>query len=233
MNEPSVWQAILADPTVPFDRVTLGQVVRDQQRPSRRWLYPWLRHVSRAAVWLIRLVKALLPVRFSAHSTMDTACVWFLRRFVSVDAGALLLRHFVVETNLLNFITANTDSGIEPVTLRPRTTRGPGQPRGDRARRQRVRRADQVGREPPRNTRSTELRHARRAPARPGAGPAAVAQAGHPVGAVSDEHPVRRLPHSDRVRAGRALDAPGRLHRSRCSPTSPMTPPSCAGAAAA
>jgi hypothetical protein len=121
MNEPSVWQAILADPTVPFDRVTLGKVVRDQQRPSRRWLYPWLRHVSRAAVWLIRLLKALLPARLAAHSTMDTACVWFLRRFVSVDAGALLLRHFVIETNLLNFITANTDSGIDPVTLRPRT----------------------------------------------------------------------------------------------------------------
>ncbi len=121
MNEPSVWQGILSDPTVPFDRVTLGQVVRDQRRPSRRWLYPWLRYVSRAAVWLIRLAKALLPMRFAAHSTMDILCVWFLRRFVSVDAGTLLLRHFVVETNLLNFITANTDSGIEPVTLRPRT----------------------------------------------------------------------------------------------------------------
>ena len=103
MNEPSVWQEILSDPTTPFDRVTLGQVVRDQRRPSRRWLYPWLRHVSRAAVVLIRLVKTLLPFRFSAHSTMDRLCIWFLRRFVSVDAGALLLRHFVVETNLLIF----------------------------------------------------------------------------------------------------------------------------------
>lgn len=121
MNDPSVWQAILCDPTVPFDRATLGQVVRDQHRPSRRWLYPWLRHVSRAAVAAIRLVKAVLPIRMSAHSTMDGLCIWFLRRFVSVDAGALLLRHFVVETNLLNFVTVNTDSGQAPVTLRPRT----------------------------------------------------------------------------------------------------------------
>jgi hypothetical protein len=121
MNEPSVWQAILCDPTAPFDWTTLSQVVRDQRRPSRRWLYPWLRHVSRAVVAIIRLFKAVLPVKFSAHSTMDSLCIWFLRRFVSVDAGALLLRHFVVETNLLNFITTNTDSGIEPVTLRPGT----------------------------------------------------------------------------------------------------------------
>jgi hypothetical protein len=121
MNEPSVWQAILADPTVQFDRVTLAQVVRDQRRPSRRWLYPWLRHASRVIVAMIRLAKTLIPVRFSAHSTMDGLCIWFLRRFVSVEAGALLLRHFVVETNLLNFIIANTDAGMERVRLSPRT----------------------------------------------------------------------------------------------------------------
>ena len=121
MNEPSVWQAIASDPTTPFDGVTLAQVIRDQRRPSRYWIYPWLRHVSRAAVATIRLVKALLPLKLSAHSTMDKLCIWFLRRFVSVEAGSLLLRHFVVETNLLNFIATNTDGRIEPVTLRPRT----------------------------------------------------------------------------------------------------------------
>jgi hypothetical protein len=120
MNDPTVWQSILCDPTVPFDRDALTQVVRDQHRPSRRWLYPWLRHVSRGIVALIRFVKMLLP-RASAHSTMDGLCIWFLRRFVSVDACSLLLRHFVVETNLLNFVVVNSRSGIGPVTLRPRT----------------------------------------------------------------------------------------------------------------
>jgi hypothetical protein len=103
---PSVWHGIRSDPTTPFDPVTLAMVVRDQQRPSRRWVYPWLRHVSRFVVALIRLARTVVPVRVSAHSTMDRLCVWFLRRFVSAEAGALLMRHFAVETNLLNAIAA-------------------------------------------------------------------------------------------------------------------------------
>ncbi len=114
----NVWTAIMFDPTVPMDRETLRLVVRDQQNWTRRWLYPGARILSRVAVRLIRL----LPGRFSAHSTMDSLCVWFLRRFVSADAGTLLIKHFLVETNLLNFILANT-GGTAEVTLRPTTLR--------------------------------------------------------------------------------------------------------------
>jgi hypothetical protein len=120
LDAPSVWQAIGSDPTTPFDPVTLAMVVRDQQRPSRRWIYPWLRYVSRMLVACIRLTKALVPIRFSAHSTMDVLCIWFLRRFVSADACTLLMRHFVVETNLLNVIAAYSGGAADPVTLRPR-----------------------------------------------------------------------------------------------------------------
>jgi hypothetical protein len=127
MSEPTVWQAILADPVTPFDRATLRLVVRDQQRWSRRWLYPWVRLLSRFLVGLIRVGKALVPVRWSAHGLMDRLCVWFLRRFVSPDAGALLIRHFVVETNLLNFVVANSGVvGLSEVELRPRTLRDLG-----------------------------------------------------------------------------------------------------------
>jgi hypothetical protein len=122
MTGPSVWTAILTDPTVPFDRDTLRLVVADQRRPSRRWLYPMVRPLSRLAVALIRVGKRVLPVHFSAHSTMDRLCVWFLRRFVSPTAGALLIRHFLVETNLLNFVVRNAaPPGLDEVTLRPTT----------------------------------------------------------------------------------------------------------------
>ena len=123
MTEP--WATILADPTVPFDRAALRLVVADQRRWSRRYLYPLVRPLSRLTVTLIRVVKTLVPLRRSAHTTMDTLCVWFLHRFVSPDAGELLIRHFLIETNLLNFLTANSP-GTTPsdvVTLRPTTLR--------------------------------------------------------------------------------------------------------------
>jgi hypothetical protein len=120
---PSLWEVMAADPAIPVDRATLGQVIRDQRRPSRALLYPWARAGSRAAVTVIVAAKRICPVRFSAHITMDRMCLWFLRRFVSPDAVSLLIRHFIVETNLLAFCVRNAgvpaapEPGLRPATL--------------------------------------------------------------------------------------------------------------------
>lgn len=111
------------DPSIPMDRAALHLVIADQRRPSRALLYPWVRVLSRVAVTLIVCGKRICPIRFSAHATMDRMCLWFLRRFVSPAAVALLIRHFIVETNLLNFCVRNAPGsdlaavGLRPVTL--------------------------------------------------------------------------------------------------------------------
>jgi hypothetical protein len=65
-------------------------------------------------------VKRVVPIRFSAHVTMDRLCLWFLRRFVSPTAVTLLVRHFIVETNLLNFCVRNAGTpGLPEASLRP------------------------------------------------------------------------------------------------------------------
>ena len=119
---PSVWELMAVDPAVPMDRVALRLVISDQRRWSRTYVYPWLRVVSRVLVTLIAGGKRACPVRFAAHGVMDRLCLWFLRRFVSEDAVTLLVRHFIVETNLLNFCVRNalpdaTEVGLRPVTL--------------------------------------------------------------------------------------------------------------------
>jgi hypothetical protein len=109
-----------ADPTIGMDRATLRLVIRDQRRPSRAFLYPWVRVLSRVTVTIIVVGKRVCPVRFSAHATMDRMCLWFLRRFVSPTAVSLLIRHFIVETNLLNFCVRNARlPGREAVGLCP------------------------------------------------------------------------------------------------------------------
>lgn len=125
----SLWDVMAADPSIPMDPGTLRLVIRDQRRRSRAVLYPWIRVVSRVAVTLIVAVKRACPVRFSAHATMDRMCLWFLRRFVSPDAVTLLIRHFIVETNLLNFCIRNGLRLPGPsgeVALRPTTLDGLG-----------------------------------------------------------------------------------------------------------
>jgi hypothetical protein len=126
----SLWDVMAADPSIPMDAATLRLVIRDQRRLSRAVLYPWIRVLSRVTVTLIVAGKRACPVRFSAHATMDRLCLWFLRRFVSPDAVTLLIRHFIVETNLLNFCIRNAPGapalGGEEVALRPTTVAGLG-----------------------------------------------------------------------------------------------------------
>ena len=123
----SLWPVMAADPAIPMDQATLRLAISDQRRPSRALLYPWVRVASRVAVTLIVIGKRLCPVRFAAHATMDRLCLWFLRRFVSPDAVSLLIRHFIVETNLLNFCAANARlPGAAKVSLRPVTLAGLG-----------------------------------------------------------------------------------------------------------
>jgi hypothetical protein len=127
MSEPSLWEVMAVDPSVPIDQETLLLIISDQRRRSRALLYPWVRILSRVAVTVIVAAKRACPVRFSAHATMDRLCVWFLRRFVSPAAVSLLIRHFIVETNLLSFCARNAGvpppgtPGLPDVTLRPRT----------------------------------------------------------------------------------------------------------------
>jgi hypothetical protein len=121
-SAPSLWEVMAVDPAIPVDQATMRLVIRDQRSRSRALLYPWVRILSRVTVTLIVGGKRLSPVRFSAHATMDKLCLWFLRRFVSPDAVTLLIRHFIVETDLLNFCVRNAGvPGRSEVTLRPTT----------------------------------------------------------------------------------------------------------------
>jgi hypothetical protein len=121
-----MWEAVYADPSVPLDRALVRQIIDDQRRLSRRWLYPIARVISRVLVAIISVIKRVLPFRWMPLRMMDFLCVWFLRRFVSPDAVELLIRHFVIETNLVNFIIRNTEARLEPVTLRPEALSGLG-----------------------------------------------------------------------------------------------------------
>ncbi len=125
--DPSLWEVMAADPATPIDPATLRLVISDQRLASRALLYPWLRSCSRLIVTVIVAGKRLCPVSFSAHVTMDRMCLWFLRRFVAPDAVYLLIRHFIIETNLLNFCLRNTGvTGAAEVSLRPVSLAGLG-----------------------------------------------------------------------------------------------------------
>ena len=114
---PGIFDALQGDPSLYFDRGALKLLERDQAGFSHRFLRPFFRVGSRLLVAAIVFIKRLLPFEFSNHDLLDRLGVWFLSRFVSSQGGLLLLRHFIVETNVIAFIARNT--GLTEPTLRP------------------------------------------------------------------------------------------------------------------
>src|SRR5213594_1421865 len=119
-TDPSIADVLRFDTTLPFSQDVRELASRDLCRWSHRALLPWARVVSLIAVACIRFCKRAAPFQFSWHRGLDVLCVWFLRHFVSADAGELLARHFTVETNLLAFIADNCGAAIPAPDLRPR-----------------------------------------------------------------------------------------------------------------
>lgn len=118
-NDPAMVRAHAVDPTALVGARARELAVKDLQRRSRRILLPIVRPLSLALVFAIRMLKWILPFQFRWHDGIDILCLWFVRRFMSADACELLVRHFVIETNLLQFIARNTGVGIEEPTLKP------------------------------------------------------------------------------------------------------------------
>jgi hypothetical protein len=121
-GDPDPWDTMLADPTLEVDKAALELAVKDMRRWTRKYLKPTVRLVSLFCVWAIVTLKRLLPFQFRAHGLIDVLCLWFSRRFVSVEAMTQLIRHFVVETKLINFVIDNSGaSDIERCDLVPVT----------------------------------------------------------------------------------------------------------------
>ena len=114
---PGIFDALRGDPSLYFDRGALRLLELDQQGFAHRFLRVPIRGLSRVLVGLIVFVKRILPFEFSRHDTLDRLGIWFLSRCVSPEGAALLLRHFVVETNVLGFIARN--AGVTEASLRP------------------------------------------------------------------------------------------------------------------
>lgn len=116
---PGIWDALAGDPTFQFDRRALRLLERDQARWSHRFVRPPARVLSRLVVAVITLAKRIIPFELASHRLLDRLGIWFMSRFVSEEGGELLLRHFVIETNVLAFIARN--HGMSEPTLRPAT----------------------------------------------------------------------------------------------------------------
>ncbi len=119
-GDTTLAEAIVVDRAIPAADATRQAIARELDRPSRRYLMPIVRLVSLVAVALIVTAKRILPFQFSSHALIDRLGVWCLRHLVSPEGVYLLLRHFIVESQLINFVVRNAgDDSIAGTELLP------------------------------------------------------------------------------------------------------------------
>ena len=119
-NNPTIWEAMRVDPTlhVPFDSREIQ--MRDQQRWTRYFVRPVIRVVAMVVIHLALFLKRLVPFKLGSEGVLNWLGPRFMRRCASPEALALVLRHFVVESNLINFVARNSGADdVAEVSLRP------------------------------------------------------------------------------------------------------------------
>lgn len=119
-NDPSPWLALALDDSIPFTPSAKAAYLKDQQRWSRRYLFHLIRPIVRALFIVIRLIRMLLPGPPEGNGALHHFIHWGLKTFVTPEANALVLRHFHVGTEVLEFLQANAGPvEIEIPALRP------------------------------------------------------------------------------------------------------------------
>ena len=119
-RDPSPWLALYYDQSTPIDPEVKKAWLKDSSSWSRQFLLPVVRPLARGTIVLFQLVKILLPTVFTSSPLLHRFLSWGLSTFVTKEANWLILRHFHIGSEILDFIARNVPRVIVPLApLRP------------------------------------------------------------------------------------------------------------------
>lgn len=119
-KNPSLFDVLAIDDTLPIDQEVARCWLVNLKHPFRATLMHVCRLSCTAALLSVYFIKRLIPLQFSAHHALQATICWFMKWFVTPEANFLILRHFWTESNIINFVIANSASkGVVPAALYP------------------------------------------------------------------------------------------------------------------
>ncbi|TVR93397.1 MAG: hypothetical protein EA418_12090 [Wenzhouxiangellaceae bacterium] len=118
-DDPNPWLALFLDQSVPFNDGVKRAWLIDSSSPSRQYLLPLVRPLARLAIVLLQLVKLFVPRHWRASATLHALLAWGLKRFVRPEANWLILRHFWLGSEILDFIARNSGTDVPTSPLKP------------------------------------------------------------------------------------------------------------------
>ncbi|MCY4045187.1 MAG: hypothetical protein OXE99_08905 [Cellvibrionales bacterium] len=119
-SNPSFFEAIEKDPHLSLTSYDRALYEKDMNRQSVRILLPIVRILMITGIWGLRLIKRILPITIKSHGLLNRLGVWFMGRLISKEALEYIIRHFQLESALINFVADNCQSDlVQKVDLMP------------------------------------------------------------------------------------------------------------------
>ena len=117
-RDPSHWHALFLDKSIPFSPDAKAAFLYDSSRKTKQFLYPFIRVFARLGIMLLQVFKAILPNAINAPKTLHRCLYFGMKYFITPEANYLILRHFVLGSEVLRFIKDNVKD-IDDIPMHP------------------------------------------------------------------------------------------------------------------
>lgn len=115
--DPNPWVALYRDSSVPFYPHSKAAILIDSGSWSRQFVLPIIRPFCRLTICAFKVLKTILPNVIASSWLLHQSIYRGLKWFVSPYANYLIMRHFHMASELLEFVAINA-RGIQ-MTLNP------------------------------------------------------------------------------------------------------------------
>jgi hypothetical protein len=120
-EDPNPWLALYLDASLPLSDEVKAALLANSGSKSRQFLLPLMRPMAKLALAGFQVLKIFVPNRFTSSKILHKLIYWGLRSFVRPDANYLILRHFHIGSEILQFVATNVPGVEIPLNpLRPR-----------------------------------------------------------------------------------------------------------------
>jgi hypothetical protein len=115
--DPNPWLALYLDMSLPLSDEVKAVLLANSGSRSRQFLLPLIRPLAKLTMMFFQVIKIFVPNRFTSSKVLHRTIYWGLRTFVRPDANYLILRHFHIGSEILQFVATNVP-GVE-IPLNP------------------------------------------------------------------------------------------------------------------
>jgi len=124
-NDPNPWLALYLDMSLPLSDEVKAALLANAGSKSRQFMLPVIRPTAKISMMLIQVLKIFVPNWLTSSRILHRTIFWGLRTFVRPDANYLILRHFHLGSEILQFVASNVPGVSIPLSpLRPRNLAG-------------------------------------------------------------------------------------------------------------